>query len=98
MNRPDLDARKCCNQSLVRAFSPKLPPHLPMPYSIRQPVADHSVDAVITRTETPQLHFFSVLDLLRITVPPLDRHVRVSIGIYQDINCAIPIQHWKERH
>jgi hypothetical protein len=81
-NHPDPlnNHRVTPEQSLVRAFlrymmleTHSLYPQTP--YSIRQPVADHSVDAVITRTETPQLHFLSILDLLRITVAPLDRHV-----------------------
>lgn len=42
---------------------------------INVPIADKGIDPVITRTETPQLHLFAVLDLLCITIAPFHRHV-----------------------
>lgn len=53
------------------------------------PVADKCIDTVIAGTETAQLHFLAVLNLLRVAVAPLDRYVRVGIGIDQHIECAI---------
>lgn len=49
--------------------------------SIQQPIADHRVHLVIAGAETSQLDFLSILDLLCITVSPLDGHVRVRICI-----------------
>ena len=45
---------------------------------------------MIARTETPQLHLLSVLNLLRVTVPPFHRHLRVRIRVNQDVERAIP--------
>jgi len=51
---------------------------------------------MIARAEASQLHLLAILDLLRVTVPPLKRHIRVRVGIDQHVKRAIPVQNWKE--
>jgi hypothetical protein len=51
---------------------------------------------MITRAETPQLDLLPILNLLRITVAPLHRHIRVCIRIHQDVECAVAIELWEE--
>lgn len=41
--------------------------------------------------EAPQLDLFTVLDLLRITVTPLDGHLGIRIGVYEDVESTVAI-------
>ena len=43
---------------------------------------------MVARAKTPKLYLFAALDLLCITVTPLDGHVRVGIGVDEHIECA----------
>lgn len=63
-----------------------------------QTIADQRFHTMIIRAEASQLHLFSVLDLLGVTVAPFNRHVGVRIGVYQDIECAVPVQDRKKRN
>jgi hypothetical protein len=56
---------------------------------LAQSIADNRIDAVIRRTEAPQLHPFAVLNLLGVGVPPFDGDVAVGIGVDEDVECAI---------
>lgn len=47
---------------------------------------------MVARTEAPKLHLLPVLDLLGVTVAPLQRNLRVRVGIYKDIERAVSIQ------
>jgi hypothetical protein len=47
---------------------------------------------MITRTKTPQLHLLPILNLLRIAVSPLHRHLAVRIRIHQYIEGTITLQ------
>ncbi len=53
---------------------------------------------MVTRTETPQLDLLPVLDLLRIAIAPLQRHLRVRISVDEDVERTIAVQHRQERH
>lgn len=53
---------------------------------------------MVIRAEASQLHLFSVFDLLGVTVAPFNRHIRVRIGVYQDVERAIPVQDRKKRN
>ena len=55
-----------------------------------QTIADQRFHTMIIRAEASQLHLFSVLDLLGVTVAPFNRHVGVRIGVYQDMNVQSP--------
>jgi hypothetical protein len=44
---------------------------------------------MITRTETSQLHFLAVFDLLCIAISPFHGHFRVSVCVDQDIEGAV---------
>lgn len=56
---------------------------------IHPPIADQSVNPMIAGTETSQLHFLSILNLLRIAIAPFHGHVRVCICVYQHIEGAV---------
>jgi hypothetical protein len=64
----------------------------------RQPVANQSIHPMIACTETPELHLLPILNLLRITISPLHRHVGVCIGVYQHVERTIAIELRKESH
>jgi hypothetical protein len=51
---------------------------------------------VVVGAEASQLHLLGVLDLLGITVAPFHRHVRVSIGVDEDVEGAISIENGEE--
>lgn len=53
---------------------------------------------MITRTETPQLDLLPVLDLPRVAVAPLQRHLRVRVGVDQHVEGAVAVQHRQEGH
>lgn len=53
---------------------------------------------MIIRAETPQLHLLSILDLLGITVSPLDGDLRVRIRIHEHVERAIPVEDRQEGH
>lgn len=53
---------------------------------------------MVIRAEASQLHLFSVFDLLGVTVAPFNRHVGVRIGVYKDVERAIPVQDRKKRN
>lgn len=53
---------------------------------------------MITRTKTPQLDLLPILNLLRITIPPLHRHLAIRIRIHQDVERAIALQLRQKRH
>ncbi len=42
-----------------------------------------------TRTKTPQLHLLPILNLPRIAVAPLHGHLRVRIGVDEDVEGAV---------
>jgi hypothetical protein len=67
-----------------------------VPRRLSVPVAHKRVDPVVARAEAPELHFLAILNLLRIAVAPLERHLRVCICIHQYIEGAIPIEHGQE--
>lgn len=56
---------------------------------ICKPVANKSIDSMITRTEASQLHFLAILNLLCIAISPFHWHFRVSVRVDQDIECAV---------
>ena len=47
---------------------------------------------MIRRTEAPQLHLLSVLDVPRIAISPFKRNFGICVGVYKYIKCAIPVQ------
>lgn len=47
---------------------------------------------MVVSAETAQLDLLCVLDLLCITVTPLDGHIRVGIGINKNVECAVSVQ------
>jgi hypothetical protein len=53
---------------------------------------------MITRSKTPQLNLLPILNLLRIAVAPLQRHVRVRIRVYENIECAVTVELRKKGH
>lgn len=53
---------------------------------------------MIARAETSQLHLFAILNLLGVTVTPLQGNLGVGVGIDEDIEGAISIQHGQEGH
>lgn len=53
---------------------------------------------MIIRTETPQLHFLPILNLLCIAITPLHWHLAISIRIHQHIERTIAIQLREKRH
>jgi hypothetical protein len=59
------------------------------------PVRDHHVHAMTVRRERSQLHLLCVLDLLCITVAPLERHFAVLVCIYKDVECAFVFEQWQ---
>ena len=60
------------------------------------PVRHQRVDAVAVRREAPQHDLLGVLDLLRVTVAPLERHVTIGIGVHQHVECAVAVEHRQE--
>jgi hypothetical protein len=46
---------------------------------------------MIAGAEASQLHLFSILDLLCVTVAPLYRNVRVRISINEYVEGAVPV-------
>lgn len=60
----------------------------------RQPIANQRIHPMIARTKAPELHLLPILDLLRITIPPLHWHIGVCISIYQHIECTIAVELW----
>lgn len=64
---------------------------------IYAPIRHQRVDLVAVRREAPQLDLLGVLDLLCVAVTPFERHVTVGIGVHQDVECAVAVQHWQER-
>lgn len=59
------------------------------PSSVSKSIADQSINTVIRRAESPQLHLFSILNLLRIRITPLDRDLTIRISVNEDVECAI---------
>lgn len=53
---------------------------------------------MIVRRETPELHFFAILDFFRVTITPFDRHVTVGVGVHKYIEGTIAVKHRQERH
>lgn len=51
---------------------------------------------MIICAEASQLYFLGVFDLFGIAVAPFNGHIRVRVGIYQDVESAVPIQDRKE--
>jgi hypothetical protein len=71
---------------------PKPPALLP------NPIANQRIHTMIARAETPQLHLLPVLDLLRIAIAPLHRHLAIGIRIHQHVERAVAVQLRQERH
>jgi len=53
---------------------------------------------MITRTKTPQLDLLPILDLLRIAVAPLQRHLGIRVRVDEDVERTVAVQHRQERH
>lgn len=51
---------------------------------------------MVARAEASQLNFFAILDLFGVAVAPLERHVRVCIGVHQYVEGTVAIKHWQE--
>lgn len=47
---------------------------------------------MVARAETPQLHLLPIPDLLGIAVAPFYWDVRISVGVDQNVECAVPVQ------
>lgn len=47
---------------------------------------------MITRAKTPQLHLLRILDLLRVAVAPLHRHLGVGIRVHEDVERAVALE------
>lgn len=63
---------------------------------ISQAIADQRLDPVIICTKASQLHLFSILDFLSVTVAPFNRHFGVRIGVDQDVEGAVAVQNGEE--
>lgn len=48
------------------------------------------------RRKAPQHHLLRILHLLRITITPFKRNLTVSIGVDQDVERAVAVQHGEE--
>lgn len=78
-----LISRKCQTYTAptsinLRAYHTISPLFCPVPSTLWQcdsPITNEGIHTVITRAETPQLHFLPVLDLFRVTVSPLHGHL-----------------------
>lgn len=57
--------------------------------SICQAVAHERVNLVVTCAEPAQLYPLAVLNFLGITVPPLDGHIAVGVGVDEHVKGAV---------
>ena len=65
--------------------------------SSSEPITNKRINPMTTRAKTPQLHFLPTLNLPRITVTPLQRHVRICIRIHQDVKGTFPcVELWEK--
>lgn len=62
------------------------------------PIANQGIDPMITRTKAPQLDLLPILNLLRIAIAPLQRHLTIRIGVHEHVERAVAIQHRQEGH
>jgi len=53
---------------------------------------------MVACAETAQLHLLPILDLLGVTVTPLERHFRVRVGIDKNVEGTVSVQHGQESH
>lgn len=51
---------------------------------------------MIVRTKTPQHDLFGILDLLGIAVAPLERDLGVGVGVDEDVEGAVAVEHGEE--
>jgi len=65
---------------------------------ISQAIADQRLDPVIICTKASQLHLFSILDFLSVTVAPFNRHFGVRVGVDQDVEGAVSVQNGEKRN
>ena len=69
-------------------FFPIKPWYQPPPL-LRQPITNKRLNTMRIRTEAPKLHSLPAGDLLGVAVPPLNRHLRVGIGVDEHIEGAV---------
>lgn len=62
------------------------------------PIANTSPHAMHPRTKPPQLHLLPLLNLPRIAIAPLHRHLTIRIRIDKNIKRTWPIQLWQKSH
>ena len=62
------------------------------------PIANKSINFMVTRTEASQLHLLCVLDFFSITVPPFDGYIGVCVCIHKHIEGAIAVKLGQKRH
>ncbi len=53
---------------------------------------------MITRTKAPELHLLSILDFFRVAVAPFQGHVRVRVGVHENVEGAVAVEHGEEGH
>lgn len=85
---------------IFTTFSIPAPQHAVTTYPLQsppQPVTNQRINPMTTRTETPQLHLLPAHNLPRITIAPLQRHLRVCIRVYQHVECALPCVELREK-
>lgn len=55
---------------------------------ITEPVANQCINTVITGAEAPQLNLLPTHNLFRIAIAPLNRDIRIGIGIDKNVECT----------
>lgn len=65
-------------------------------HSVGQPVADQCADPVIIGAEAPELDLLCVLNILGITVTPFHGYLGVSIGVDENVECAVAVEDREE--
>jgi hypothetical protein len=88
----DIIKHRESTQPSSSSILPKLLPIFPLPHLVTNPIANQSINLMITGTKTPQLHLLPILNLLRITVSPLHRYLTIRICIYQYIKSTVSIE------
>lgn len=53
---------------------------------------------MISSAETPQLHLLPILDFFGVAISPLYWDVRISVSVDKDVESAIAVELWEERH
>lgn len=73
-------------------------PPLTCPCLLHNPITHRRLHPMTTRSPAPQHHLLTPINLPRLTISPLHRHLRIPIRIHKHIKRTATIQHRQKRH